>query len=355
LKKDPSKKELIEDLQRVFSERGGVVTQAVYRAHGEFSDKQYGKLFGTFAQFLKDGGLKDSRRQQKLKNDTAKHSAMDDRVEFIKSELWPYREKFKSKHPGRYNRIAVFSDLHDIERDQFAWDVFLDTCKRRQPDAIIANGDTYDFYEFSHYRHDPRKMKLVERLAFVRDNTWRPLRTALPDAEITINAGNHCDRVPKIFADKIPESLNLLNEWAGITMQNLLGLDEFGINWNSRLDLSEWKYDTERSSKNYIVYDESFVVCHEKNFGFGLSGTSGHIHRPFMESMWSVPMGRMTWTGTGCMCATDAEFVEQRGDWCPGFAFFTIDRLTKTVQPENIPITGRSVIVDGVLYERPAK
>lgn len=343
-------KKLLTDALIALSESGVPSRDRFVANHGEKAKQDLLFHFGTFTEALRAAGLKNTRAAQKSINLTARNAAVDDRLDFVKSEVFKYSNAFEKKRKGRYVTIAVFSDLHDMDVDPFVFGVFLDMCARRNPNIVIGNGDIYDMPEFSTFRKDSRKMRAGERVRFVHENVWRKVRNVLPDAQIDFLAGNHEDRFLKSIGDKNPYAIEVMNAFGG-NMASMLGLRDFEINLVASKDLNEWKHDNQ-NAKSFKIYEGCFVAAHEKNYGFGLSGTSGHTHRAAFETSWNFPMKSISWTTSGCMCIPDADFVDGPSDWTQGFAYFTIDTLTKSVFPENFVCFGDHMVIDGELYAR---
>jgi len=70
-------------------------------------------------------------------------------------------EPFKLKH----KRIAIFSDIHAPYHSVEAISAALDYCKKEKPDAVLINGDMFDFHKLSRYAKDPRKKNFAEEIA----------------------------------------------------------------------------------------------------------------------------------------------------------------------------------------------
>ena len=103
--------------------------------------------------------------------------------------------------------------------------------------------------------------------------------------------------------------------------------------------------------KNYIVYYNCFVCNHTGNEGFGLSGTSGHVHRPDVKTSANVN-GPLIWTTTGCMCRTNAEYTTTMEKWHNSFLIVHVDTLKRQVVPEHILFTDFMTCVGGKYYFR---
>lgn len=351
-----SKKSLIKKLQELAKNNPEqIISRDFFRGNTSVPDSAWTSKFGTFAEYKKQAGLSLTRSQSKILRDTAKEASLDAYEDFYVSEVLPFHNKYPKKDKkGRYKTIISSSDHHDIDCDEFMLSVFIDTCKRMQPDIIVLNGDVFDLYEFSRFTQDPREIKLKERFDYVKKRIFHPLRKHCPNAQIDFILGNHEWRLLNLMADKTPQVRVLLSDVMGITLNDVFGVDEFKINLISKIDMKAYKKaDKEENLKeNYQVYYDCFVAGHIKDLTMGMSGTSGHIHRASTEIFTNLPMGKCFWAVTGCMCNTDASYVMGRDKWSQSFLIAHIDTEKRTVSPEHVIALGDSIVVHGKRYSR---
>lgn len=330
------------------------ISRNFYRINGSYSDATWNQFFGTMHEFRRKAGLELSRGQHSLEKKIAKHASLDTYRNFYKEEVLPYHEKFdlhKNKN-GRFKTILVGSDFHDVECDPFILSVFIDTAHRVQPDIIVLNGDVFDLYEASRFNIDLRKVKIQERFSFVKTHIFGPLRRACPKAQIDMIAGNHEWRLMNLLSEKTPAMKVILSDVMGLTLADMFGLDEFEINLVCKVDLAAWQpQDINNELKqNYKVYYDSFVCSHFKDLSFGVSGTSGHTHRPELVTFANIPMGKLSWTTTGCIAQTDVEYVSGMDKWTNSLLLAHIDCEKNTVSPEHFVIPGDHVVIHGKRY-----
>ena len=166
--------------------------------------------------------------------------------------------------------------------------------------------------------------------------------------------GNHSFRLIKHLADKSPNTRTLLSDVMGLSIADIFGVRPFEINLYSKVDLAAWNKNDikEQLRQNYVIYYDCFVASHFQDFGFGMSGTSGHTHRPGTVSNRNLALGKVTWTVTGSIARPDAHYVENLSKAIMGFALFHIDTTNKTVFPENYIITGDFAAIAGRFYHR---
>jgi len=329
-----------------------------YRCNGTFSDSTWNQFYGTFAEFRRQAKLELTREQHELERRIAKHAALDHYRNFYNKEVLPYHKKYvrTKEQRSRFRDIAVCSDLHDEELDPFVFGVFLDACQQKQPNVIVLNGDIFDNPEFSKYNIDPRSFGVKRRFDFVKENIFAPLRKACPKSQIDFVIGNHDWRIIKLMADKTPNLRVLLSDVMGLSLSDVFGLKDFQINLVAKIDLAAFQHSDVKDElrENYEVYYDRFACSHFKNLNLGIAGTSGHTHRPTQITFASVPMGKMTWTETGCMSRTRAEYTDGMDNALNSFLFATVDtsKIRDAVQTQHYIITGDHAVVEGQLYER---
>lgn len=354
---DASKQDCIDDLRKLQeAEPLKSITRNYYRHHGHYSDATWNQYFGTFHEFRRQAGLELNRDQHSLERKIAKHASLDLYRDFYDAEVLPYHNKYalKEDNTGRWKTVLVGSDFHDIECDPFMLSVFIDTAHRLQPDVICLNGDVWDLYDFSRFDIDPREIKTKERFDYVKTHILGALRRACPNTQIDLIVGNHEARLLKVLANRTPNVRILLSDVMGLSLADAFGLDEFEVNLICKLDLAAFTNPdiNNEVKENFKVYYNSFVASHFKSMKFGLSGTSGHTHHPHQSTFCNIPMGKLTWTTTGCMAFTRMGYTEGMDDAMQSFAVFHIDTHTKSVAPEHFIVPGDHVLIHGKRYVR---
>lgn len=359
-KYDPNatKEDCIEDLRSLYKAAYPKdITRNYYREFGRYSDATWNQFFGTFLEFRRQAGLQLNRYQHGLEKSIAKQASVDHYRDYFRAEVMPFYRKYEKENtPNHIKTIKIASDIHDEECDEFALSVFISECERTQPDVIVLNGDIFDCYEFSRYTQDPRQMKLAERFKFVHDRVFRPLRKKCPNSQIDFIVGNHELRILKILADATPNIKVLLSDVVGLKFSDFFGIDEFQINFVSKLDLGVFsKVDIREQLKaNYQVYYGCYAVCHEPDNRImqSMSGTNGHHHSAQMSSGANLNFGTTTWVQTPCLHVKDAEYLKNLSGWNMGFLDVTINLKNNQVIQNIIQVHETWAKIDGVFYER---
>ena len=357
-KYDPnaSTEDLIADLRGVQERHPDTyITRRFYRQHGRYSDSTWDSKFGTFAEYRRQARLELSRGQSQLEKQVAKHASLDARRGFYEVEVLPWNNKFEHDLSGRWQTMMVASDFHDKETDPFALEVFLETCKSVQPSVICLAGDVYDHYEFSRFDKDPRGWDAAGRLAWVRDNLFRPLRSLCPDSQVDLLAGNHEHHLLRHMAERTPELRTILSDFMGLSFADLLGLREFEINLVCKHDLAAFKAaDIRREiAKNRKTYWGCVTVDHypDPKFGWGTNWLAGHTHKPSLQVHSNEILGGVWGYTNGCMCRIDNAYTDRNRNQ-NSFALVHVDTQKHLAQLEPIIFNDEFVTVAGKRYVR---
>lgn len=345
--------ECIAELRRVAEiDPDKIVTRNYFRVHSAISESTWNRYFGTFEEFKRQADIKLSRQQHQLERHIAKHASVD-HYRDLNIERQDYADKFLKPNGNRYKTVITASDLHDVEIDQFFLRVFIDTCRRVQPDAIVLDGDIFDLAEFGKYTTDPREWDVVGRIKFVHDNILRPLREACPDAELHFVEGNHEARLLRLLADATPALRAVLSDLHGFTTSKLLGLDEFEINYVAKADLSAFtkKEQNKELANNYMILWDTLMFHHFPHArNMGMPGVNGHHHKHQVWPMFSPMFGAYEWHQLGCGHKRSASYCEGE-NWHMGFAIIHADTQTKLTNFDYIPVTDMAVS-GGKWYQR---
>ena len=341
----------LRNLQLQYPEKE--ITRNFYRQNGNYSDSTWQKHCGTFKEFKRQAELELTRHQHKLEKEIAKHAAFDHYVDFFQKEIMPLSNLYEvtSFSSGPIKKLMICGDLHDLHLDLFAWSVFVDQCKRIQPDIIVFAGDVFDLYEFSNFNVDPRQVQIVERFKFVKEKIFKVIREACPHSQIDFIMGNHEFRLLRHIADKTPFVRVLLSDVMGIGFAEIFGLHEFKINWISKVDFKAFsKMDIRNSLKeNYRVYFDSFVVSHEPN-NFQLHGCNLHHHKLEVSHNYSVIHGVYKWVSVPGLHSLSADYVHGPVKWDLGFNFVLINTKTKEVIQQPQVVHQNWAVVNGIHY-----
>ena len=346
---------LIDDLRRVFNHpdnpyAGWAASRKRYRDLGYYPEIFVSDLFGTHAQFERAAGLRDERGTSKVKLLTA--------TLHTEKNIKRYAEEHVLRHIGKWDVklrdkrgekvVVVISDLHSQFLDPFAWAVCLDVIRDVAPDAVIINGDAVDFPKVGRFVQMPGagSLSIQSEIDFVRKEVFARLRKIAPNAAITYHIGNHEQRLIRYLADTAPALADL----RCLAFDQLFGIEEyeiamvFGGNF-----LAPRQKDRETNvRKTWKIYYDCFAVCHGQSIAklaaedelerFGMSGTSGHTHRPQLVTVPTLKCPTASWTSTGMMAgfAVGKDYVDEPSAWTMGFGVFTIVPAQELVVPQLV-------------------
>lgn len=345
--------ECIAELKRVATAfPDNFISRDFFRRNATMSESTWTCHFGTFEEFRRQAGLNPSRHVARLEKNIAAHAASD-HYRDMNAERESWGERYLRDNGKKYKLIVTASDLHDVECDPFMLRVFIDTCKRSQPDVIVLNGDIFDLPEFGKFSVDPREWDVVARIKFVHENILKPLREACPDTQIDMIEGNHEFRLLRHLADASPAMRAVLADLHGFTVSKLLGLDEFQVNYIAKGDLAAFnKRDVEKEvQKSYKLYFDSVLAHHHPHaINYGVPGWNGHHHKWEVQHRKSARIGAYQWVGMAAGHRPRASYCEGEF-WATGFMLVHVNTESKHVSFEMVNVSDFAV-VGGTLYER---
>ena len=356
--RDRLRKALIADLVRVHEHpdnpfAGWSASRKRYRQLGHYPEILVADLFGTHAEFERAAGLREARGTAKVKLATARLHTEREIREYAEEHVlrsvgrWQkkYRERTGVKH------VLVGSDFHGQFVDPLALRVFLDVAKAVQPDTIVLNGDVLDFPQVSRFTHMPGagSLSLQDELDYVREKIVRRVREAAPDAALLWTIGNHEHRLVRYLANTAPELASLRS----LSWTELLGVDEFEVEMcfggNFMAPTQRQRADNYRRRTHAVLHD-CLVVTHGQSIAqnapavearrWGMSGTSGHTHRPGTTWLPTAACPSLSWTSTPMMAgfAVGKDYVDGPSAWTMGFGLFTVDAARGIVSPQLVPV-----------------
>lgn len=295
---------------------------------------------GTTHELKRLAGLDQSRGSRRVELDAARHASLD-HLDELNHVRQGYESKYLRDRSGRFKTIIGCNDLHDKEIDEFWLRVFLDTCKRIQPDVIVLNGDIFDLPEFGKYTVDPRVWDAAGRIRFAHERILKPLREACPDAQIDFLEGNHEYRLVRLLGEAAPGLQALLADIHGWDVAKLFGLDRFEINYVAKGDLKTFtKADASRElAKNYKVYYGAVLAHHFPDAkSLGLPGWNGHHHSHNVVQYFSPNYGAYEWHQFGCGHRREASYCLGE-KWGMGFGIINVDTQTLAVNTDYVQVT----------------
>lgn len=250
-----------------------------------------------------------------------------------KAETWePYRISAR--------RVLVASDFHLPFQDNAAIEAMFDYAEGYKPDAILINGDLFDFYQASRFDRDPTKPKLLAELDCGKQ-LFAHMRHRFGDVPIYYRWGNHDRRWDSYLSLQAPllfEIPEVRNAWHGPA-----GIREHDI--------------TIVPDKRPVMLGGLMVLhCDEKKSGISApvnpargaflrllcSVLEGHGHQQSEHTERTGDGKIIACWATGCLCGLWPEYAKVNR-WSHGFA--TVD----VAKNESYKVELKRII-NGVVY-----
>lgn len=216
-------------------------------------------------------------------------------------------------------KVLVLPDIHLPYHDKPALVHAIRYGWSNGADAILLNGDTFDFFSISFWEKDPRRRNFPNELKICGEflNT---LREMFPKARIIFKEGNHEERYPRYMRVRAPELLGVSN----FEIPELLKFEDKGVEWvcDKRpirlgqlnvLHGHEYNFaisNPVNPARGFFL--RSKVLC----LGSHMHQTSQHSEKDLEEKVVS------TWS-TGCLCDLHPEY-RPINNWNHGFAFIEV-------------------------------
>lgn len=242
-------------------------------------------------------------------------------------------------------KALLISDVHIPMHDKELLElVVFKFGKDLKPDIIFLNGDIIDNYSVSRYPKNPRITHTFHEEVTCTKEFLTNLRKAFPRTRIVMVKGNHSHRFDSYLAERMPEL------YPFVTLQDLLGLRELGIEWVGD--------DKKESWYNYHgLYVGHYDACSGKSGQtamkllekYGVSVVQGHVHR---VAQVAKRLMEKTIYGTEMGCLADLKQVDyaRHPDWQNGFCLNFYDTISREHFTHPIAIKNKSFYWNGKVW-----
>lgn len=269
----------------------------------------------------------------------ARHRAHVKDSEFFKSEARPYNpyklpesdEAVYKPHILDAKRILLLSDIHIPYHSKQALTVAFDYGKKINPDTILLNGDTIDFFRISRFIKDPTKRKFKDELLMFKE-FFDALDKTFPKAKKIFKIGNHEERYIQFLWEKAAE-LEGVEEFAltNILQKRAKGIEVIG---DKRII---------KAGGLNIIHGHEFAsgFFSPVNVARGLylrgktSAIQGHNHATSEHTEPDMNSNITTTWSTGCLCELHPAYMPIN-KWNQGFGFVEVDGNNFNVQNKRI-------------------
>lgn len=270
-----------------------------------------------------DAGRKSAKVKQ---NETPKH------IPVPKSMAKP-RKVYRLPE----GKTLVLSDVHIPYHNEVSLNAALEFADEYQPENILLNGDTIDFYAISRWEKDPEVRNLPSELERTRAFLMH-LRSRFPMAVIIWKNGNHEERWEKYLWNKAPELCGVED----FELKKILRFDEYGIEFvHGRQKVKAGKHLT-------IIHGHEIPGAFDPvNFARTLCvklkvcAMAGHKHKTSAHTEKTADNKYITCWSTGCMEDMHPDYMPINS-WNHGFA--TIELAANDFNVNNYRI------IDGKIH-----
>lgn len=245
-------------------------------------------------------------------------------------------------------RTIAASDAHAPYHDQHAFDLFLKVVTIFQPNLIVLNGDWLDFYACSAYDKDPERLKngrLQDELDQFKGLMRRLIPVCPSDCRKVFIPGNHEDRLRRhLWRNPTLHGLTALE------LPNLLGLDEFGIEYQPQeITLAGGNLVIKHGTKVRPKAGASAMAELEAE-KYSASTITGHTHR-IGSTLCTTRRGVVgAWEG-GSLCSRDVEYTSNP-DWQLGITTIYSDSASDAFSVVPVAFLGEGAGMKAVLEGR---
>ena len=197
--------------------------------------------------------------------------------------------------PGR---TLVLNDLHIPFHDRAAIEIAVKWGRSRKPDTILINGDLADCYAQSKWETDPRKRKLKNEVAAIKQFFgW--MRSQFPKARFVWKFGNHEERHERYVMVRCPELLDM----PMMQLDKICGASDFGIE-----TVREMQPITLGNLYALHGHEYKFAISNPVNPARGLylrakkSTICGHFHQESSHTESDISSDITTCWSVACLC-----------------------------------------------------
>lgn len=234
------------------------------------------------------------------------------------------------------------SDYHVPFHLKSGHKIFLDVCKYIKPTKVILGGDIIDFFGISRFLRSHRSTVTLKDELNATKKVLSEIRNANKNAEIIYMEGNHSYRLFKFIALHARE-LGSLEE---LTIQNLLGLDKYGIKFHKNNEPPEGYSDFVDTYLELCSGDGKQVsplIVGHFNKCCGNGGTAkrlieekgdvsiiqGHTHRVEMYAKKTITGKILLGVESGGLFDSEQNSYIRSPNWQNGFTIIEVHNASK--------------------------
>ncbi len=220
--------------------------------------------------------------------------------------------------------------------------VFIEVCRREQPESIIILGDFLDLAAQGKYVQEAGFARTTQMALNDGHQMLALLRAACPNARIVLIEGNHDKRMQSFIESNALAAFglrvaNLPDSWPVMSLPHLLRLDELGVEYMDAYPAAaHWDDDTTRNIHGTRANSKGSTMSQYAHEAPHINTWAGHTHR--QEIIYRTVIGprgepiESYSANPGALCHTDGRVPSVHGalhadgssarvveDWQQGF------------------------------------
>jgi predicted phosphodiesterase len=268
----------------------------------------------------------------------------DPKFSIPKAEIWGDGKAplLKPSTHASWEKVVFVSDIHVPYHDPVVIDAALELIDDYNPDRVVINGDTNDFFQLSHFNKASERLELLQAEIDTGKAIRAELRRVAPNAIFEEIMGNHEERLVTYPGFNAPA----LRSLSALKPSTLLGLDELEIAYHP---VNGFRLREEFLVEHGVVVRKDSGASAKARLDHTLiSGIMGHTHR--IDSYTRSGYRNLEWFEQGCLCLLNPDYVSGGANWRQGFAIGEFSTRTKNFNVDLIRVTGRGFIYNGRHY-----
>lgn len=217
-------------------------------------------------------------------------------------------------------KTLLLTDIHVPYHNEKALEIALKHGDKYEPDNILLNGDTIDFYSISRWEKDPEVRNLAREIERTRQLVYH-IRGRFPKARLIWKNGNHEDRWEAFLWNKAPELIGC----SDFEMRKVLRLDENGF------DLVHSKQKIKAGKHLTIIHGHEVFGAHNPVnparticAKLKVCAIKGHNHQTSEHTERTADDKYIACWSVGCLSELNPDYMPFN-NWNHGFATIDLD------------------------------
>lgn len=231
-------------------------------------------------------------------SDTTREAA-EGLLRYLQERSVPEAPPPKTRADKEYGLSIIGGDLHYPHHHTAAWELFLATIEKEQPDEVVLNGDTFDFSQLGRYPRNPNAFTPLQQDIDGCREMLASVNSVAGEANKRVILGNHeYDRWINYLWTRVPDLASL----RCLDLEQVLGLTEMGWIWqpDGFWLTDEFIVDHGERHTNTLG-GGSAQSARKEMLDVGKNGLSGHSHHGGLFFRKDA-QGYRVWGEGFCLC-----------------------------------------------------